>query len=125
MDDDTDHGLGSGKRKSSWMKMFGDLWKKKGHKAYVFLAKKYKAAFTGRRETEYAKSVRRKRERERQRNCFVSYPFEESKHLFSSSQRRRQREKGAENKRKGQKIRVKLGFSFISLNKCCPSWEIK
>ncbi|KAF8106075.1 hypothetical protein N665_0147s0032 [Sinapis alba] len=33
MDDhDTEDGLGSGKRKSSGMKMFGDLWKKKGHK---------------------------------------------------------------------------------------------
>ncbi|XP_018443280.1 interactor of constitutive active ROPs 1-like [Raphanus sativus] len=33
-DDDTEDELGSGnrKRKSSWMKMFGDLWKKKGHK---------------------------------------------------------------------------------------------
>ncbi|KAJ0247911.1 Interactor of constitutive active ROPs 1 [Hirschfeldia incana] len=32
MDDDAEDGLGSGKRKSSGMKMFGDLWKKKGHK---------------------------------------------------------------------------------------------
>ncbi|CAF2258088.1 unnamed protein product [Brassica rapa subsp. narinosa] len=30
--DDTDDGFGSGKRKSSGKKMFGDLWKKKGHK---------------------------------------------------------------------------------------------
>ncbi|KAL0697819.1 hypothetical protein Bca4012_053941 [Brassica carinata] len=32
MDDESDDALGSGKRKSSGMKMFGDLWKKKGHK---------------------------------------------------------------------------------------------
>ncbi|KAJ4865729.1 Interactor of constitutive active ROPs 1 [Raphanus sativus] len=33
MDDDSDDAVGSsGKRKSSGMKMFGDLWKKKGHK---------------------------------------------------------------------------------------------
>uniref|UniRef100_A0A1J3GZ07 Interactor of constitutive active ROPs 1 n=1 Tax=Noccaea caerulescens TaxID=107243 RepID=A0A1J3GZ07_NOCCA len=32
MADDSDDGLGSGKRKSSGMKMFGELWRKKGHK---------------------------------------------------------------------------------------------
>ncbi|EOA35444.1 hypothetical protein CARUB_v10020647mg [Capsella rubella] len=32
MADDSDDGLGSGKRKGSGMKMFGDLWKKKGQK---------------------------------------------------------------------------------------------
>ncbi|KAL1224143.1 Interactor of constitutive active ROPs 1 [Cardamine amara subsp. amara] len=32
MADDYDEGLGSGKRKSSGMKMFGELWKKKGQK---------------------------------------------------------------------------------------------
>ncbi|XP_012081012.1 interactor of constitutive active ROPs 4 isoform X2 [Jatropha curcas] len=30
--DDFDYGFGSGKRKGSGIKMFGDLWKKKGHK---------------------------------------------------------------------------------------------
>ncbi|KAL5803268.1 hypothetical protein ACOSQ4_031573 [Xanthoceras sorbifolium] len=30
--DDLDDGFGSGKRKGSGIKMFGDLWKKKGHK---------------------------------------------------------------------------------------------
>ncbi|CAE5957720.1 unnamed protein product [Arabidopsis arenosa] len=32
MADDSDDGLGSGKRKSSGMKMFGELWRKKGQK---------------------------------------------------------------------------------------------
>ncbi|KAJ0257204.1 Interactor of constitutive active ROPs 1 [Hirschfeldia incana] len=32
MADDSDDGLGSGKRKSSGMKMFGELWKKRGQK---------------------------------------------------------------------------------------------
>ena len=32
MGDDSEDGLGSGKRKSSGMKMFGELWKKKGQK---------------------------------------------------------------------------------------------
>ncbi|ESQ27269.1 hypothetical protein EUTSA_v10019440mg, partial [Eutrema salsugineum] len=32
MADDSDDGLGSGKRKGSGMKMFGDLWRKKGQK---------------------------------------------------------------------------------------------
>ncbi|XP_058101077.1 interactor of constitutive active ROPs 1-like [Magnolia sinica] len=32
MADDSDDGLGGGKRKGSGIRMFGDLWKKKGHK---------------------------------------------------------------------------------------------
>lgn len=48
------------------------------------------------------KSTKKRREREKDKETvFVRYPFEESKHLFSSSH------KGEEDKKK---IRLKLGF---------------
>ncbi|CAG7899706.1 unnamed protein product, partial [Brassica rapa] len=78
--DDTDDGFGSGKRKSSGKKMFGDLWKKKGHNL-------------NRTESVRKKSTKKRRERERQRDCFCALPIRGIKASFlEHSQRRRRQE---------------------------------
>lgn len=60
------------------------------------------------KEREENASERREREKDKETVC-VRYPFEESKHLFSSSHKEEEDKRGAEEEDKGE-IRVSLLF---------------